>query len=510
MQDGSIEPDRALTRRRLLQGTAVGVAAATLPDTAEAARRKRTKKHSTRRRRRVRRYDVVVVGAGLAGLTAARRVAQAGKSVLVLEARNRVGGRTLNHELGNGKVLDAGAQFVGPTQDRVLALMKEVGVTTFPTYDTGNNVFYSGGQRSTFSDTSPFGAAPPDPKVAADIATVVTQLDQMSTSVPVDAPWTAANAEEWDSQTLWTWLKNNSASPAFMDVASAAMEAIFGAEARDISLLYTLFYIASSGDETHPGTFERNFNTRDGAQQWRLEGGSQSISLKVAAALGRRVVLNAPVRSIDQSGSFVRVRSDARTVDARQVVVAIPPTLAGRIVYRPLLPQQRDQLTQRLPQGTLIKCDAIYDKPFWRDKGLTGQAVSDKGPAKTTFDASPADGSPGVLLGFVGGHEARLWSQRPAADRRQAVLQNFADYFGPEALKPADYTEMHWSAEEWNRGCPVAVLPPGALLDFGPALRAPVARVKWAGTETSTYWNGYMDGAVRSGERAAREVLADL
>jgi len=184
------------------------------------------------------------------------------------------------------------------------------------------------------------------------------------------------------------------------------------------------------------------------------------------------------------------------------------PTLGHQMETQ--LPAQRAQLCQRFPQGNAIKCEAIYDKPFWRDKGLTGQAVSDTGPANTTFDASPEDGTPGVLLGFIGGHQARIWSQRDAADRKAAVLKNFSDYFGPEALNPIGYTEMHWSAEEYNRGCPVALCGPGALLDFGPALRAPVKRIKWAGTETSTFWNGYMDGAVRSGERAAAEVLAEL
>jgi monoamine oxidase len=230
----------------------------------------------------------------------------------------------------------------------------------------------------------------------------------------------------------------------------------------------------------------------------------------MADQLGSAVVLSSPVRSIDQSGPRVSVVSDRLTASASQVIVAIPPTLAGRIRYNPLLPQQRDQLTQRLPQGTLIKADAIYDKPFWRDQGLTGQTVSDNGPAKTTFDASPSDSSVGVLLGFVGGHEARVWSQRTPDARRQAVLQNFANYFGPDALKPKDYVEQHWSAEEWSRGCPVALLSPGTLLDFGASLRAPIGAIKWAGTETSTYWNGYLDGAVRSGERAAQEALGAL
>ena len=498
-----------LTRRRLVGGAAVGAATLAVPAAADARKKKAHKK--TTKKPATRKADVIVVGAGLAGLTAARNVAKAGKSVLVLEARDRVGGRTLNHPLPGGKQIDAGAQFVGPTQDHVLGLMKELGIGTFDTYDTGDNVFYFGGQRSTFSDTSPFGAAPPDPRVAADIAQAITQLDQMSTSVPVDAPWTAANAEDWDSQTLYSWAKANSANSGdFLRVTTAATQAIFGAEPRDISLLYTLFYIASSGNENNPGTFERNFNTRNGGQQWRVVGGTQSISLKMAEALGSRVLLKQPVRAIDQTHGRVTVTTDTLTAVGKQVIVAIPPTLAGRIHYNPLLPQQRDQLTQRLPQGTLIKADAIYDKPFWRAKGLTGQAVSDTGPAQTTFDASPQDGSPGVLLGFIGGHDARIWSQRPAAERRAAVLQNFADYFGDEAKNPVDYTEMHWSAEEFNRGCPVCLFGPGALLDFGPALRAPVQRIKWAGTETSTYWMGYMDGAVRSGERAASEVLAAL
>src|SRR3954454_16426151 len=338
-----------LTRRRLLEGTAVGAATLAVPAGAEARKEKPPQKK--RAAPKPRSADVIVVGAGLAGLAAARDVAKAGKSVLVLEARDRVGGRTLNHPLAGGKQIDAGAQFVGPTQDHVLGLMKELGIGTYDTYDTGETVFYFGGQRSTFSDTSPFGAAPPDPRVAADIAQAVTQLDQMATTVPVDAPWTASNAEDWDSQTLYSWAKANSVNSAdFLKITAAATQAIFGAEPRDISLLYTLFYIASAGNETNPGTFERNFNTRDGGQQWRVVGGTQSISLKMAAALGNRVVLKAPVRSITQTSSGVTVVADALTATGKQVIVAIPQPLAGRIQYHPLLPQQRDQLTQRLPQ----------------------------------------------------------------------------------------------------------------------------------------------------------------
>jgi len=455
--------------------------------------------------------DVIVVGAGLAGLTAARQVLKGGRSVLVVEARDRVGGRVLTHSLGNGDYSELGGMFCGPTQDRIQALAGDVGVGTFPTYNTGKNVFWANGRRLEYPNDTPLGTAPPDPVVAGDIALAVAQLDQMAESVPVDSPWSAAKAEEWDRQTLDTWLRSNtSGSAEFMAVVSAATEAIFGCEPRELSLLYTLFYIAASGNEQNTGTFERNFNTTGGAQETRFTGGAQTIPLRVAAQLGSRVLLNAPVRRIDNSSSGVSVFCDPFTVTGQRVIVAVPPTLAGRIDYRPGLPPLRDQLTQHMPQGTLMKFEAIYDRPFWRDKGLNGQAVSENGPIKATFDTSPPDGSPGIMMGFIGGHEARVWEERSADDRRTAALQNLANYFGNEALSPRSIVEFNWSTEVWNRGCPVAVLGPGTLIDFGAALRAPVGRIHWAGTETSTYWNGYMDGAVRSGERAAAEALAAL
>jgi monoamine oxidase len=206
----------------------------------------------------------------------------------------------------------------------------------------------------------------------------------------------------------------------------------------------------------------------------------------------------------------VTVVSDAVTATAARVIVAIPPTLAGRIDYDPPLPPLRDQLTQHMPQGTLMKFEAIYPTPFWRAMGLNGQAVSENGPVKVTFDASPSDGTPGIMMGFIGGHDARVWEDRPANELQDAALQNLANYFGNQALSPTQVLTFNWSTEVWNRGCPVAVLAPGTLIDFGPAIRAPVGRIHWAGTETSDYWNGYMDGAVRSGERATQEVLALL
>src|SRR6185369_9820797 len=358
---------------------------------------------------------------------------------------------------------------------------------------------------------TPLGSAPVDPVVAPDIIAAVTQLDQMSTSVPVDRPWTAAGADDWDRQTLDAWLRaNTSGNAEFMAVTSAATEAIFGCEPRELSLLYSLFYIAASGDEQNPGTFERNFNTAGGAQERRFTGGAQSIALAVAGQLGSMVRLRTPVTRIDQSTPRVTVYSDRHRYFAQRVIVAVPPTLAGRVRYDPPLPPLRDQLVQHMPQGSLMKFEAVYPTPFWRAQGLSGQAVSESGPIKVTFDTSPADGSVGIMMGFIGGHEARVWESQPTSARQAAALQNLAAYFGNAALSPIEIVEFSWAEEPWTRGCPVAVLGPGTLVDFGSALRVPVGRIHWAGTETSTYWNGYMDGAVRSGERAADEVLAAL
>ncbi len=455
--------------------------------------------------------DVVVVGAGFAGLTAALRIHRKGRSVIVLEARNRVGGRALNRQIAGGEVSERGATFVGPTQDHILALAKEFGVTKFPTFDNGDNVYVnSTGQRSTYSDTGPFGTAPPDPAITADLALAVVRLDQMSTQVPVSAPWTSPSAADWDDQTLDTWIRDNSANQQFRDLVPVATRPIFGAEPRELSLLFTLFYIAASGNEQNPGTFERNFNTRDGAQMWRFHGGTQLLAQKVAKVLGNRIVRNSPVERIVQGGGGVTAQCRNLQVRAKRAIVAIPPTLAGRIEYTPRLPANRDQLTQRLPQGTLIKATAVYGHPFWREQGLNGQAVSYKGPANVTFDDSPPDASRGVVFGFIGGDEARRFARMSPASRRAAVLDNFKLYFGNRAGSPLDYFETNWSQETWTRGCPVAIAGPGTLLAYGPAIRKPCGRIHWAGTETSTYWNGYMDGAVRSGERAAKEVLAEI
>jgi monoamine oxidase len=498
------------TRRRFIAGGVAAGAAAALPAAAEAQKKKRHKtKHHTIPTRTA---DVVVIGGGFAGLTAARRLTQRHKSAIVLEARDRVGGRVWNHHLGHGVISERGGTFVGPTQDRVLALANEFGIGTFPVYDTGNDLYINGGTRIPYTDTNPLlGNAPPDPLSLPNLATITAELDQMSKSVPVSAPWTAAKAHEWDGQTLESWVNAHPAiTPQFKALLPVATRPIFGAEPRELSLLFVLFYVASSGNARNPGTFERNFNTRGGAQQDRFIGGSQRIALMAAHALGKRVVLSSPVRTIEQHRGTVTVRSDRLIVRAKHAIVAMPPVLAGRIHYPSGLPSGRHQLTDRFPQGTLTKVAAVYDRPFWRDQGFTGQALSTAGPVSATFDDSPPSGRPGIVFGFVGGDEARKYNASSPASRKAAVLNQFKDFFGSRALKPKAFFDTIWTEQQWTRGCPVGIPTVGTLSALGPHLKTPVGHIHWAGTETSDYWNGYMDGAVRSGERAASEVLAAL
>jgi monoamine oxidase len=445
--------------------------------------------------------DVVIVGAGFAGLAAARELVARGSSVVILEARERVGGRVLNHDIGDGKVVEVGAQWIGPTQDRLAALAREVGVETFPTYAHGDNVIEYRGSLRRYR-----GAIPRiNPVVLVDIEQAQRRLNRLARRVPLGAPWEAPNAARLDGQTAATWMRRNMATGPGRMLLELGVEAVWAAQPEDMSLLHVLFYIHSAG------SLERLFDTEGGAQQDRFAGGSQLVPVRMAGELGdERVVLGAPVRRIDHGTEGVTVHADGSVARGQRAILALAPTLAGRIAYDPPLPGFRDQLTQRMPLGTVAKCMALYDDPFWRGEGLSGQATSDTGPVKLTFDNSPPDGTPGVLLGFLEGRHARELGRVPAEERRAAVLDCFARLFGPRAAKPADYVERLWADEEFSRGCYGCHLPTGAWTNYGPALRAPIGPLHWAGAEYATVWNGYMDGAVRSGESTAREVLARL
>jgi monoamine oxidase len=458
--------------------------------------------------------EVAIVGAGLAGLTAARRLAAAGVESVVLEARDRVGGRLLAEQIGDGKVVEVGGQWIGPSQDRIAALAREVGVGTFPTHDSGRHLIEIGGKLASYS--GPLTEAgltllrdlskAISPLAITDLEQARLRLDRMARQVPLEQPWKAPKAAAWDAQTFATWVRRNVRTAAARSLFELATEAVWAAEPADVSLLHVLFYTRSGGG------FNSLVGTGGGAQQDRFHGGSQLIPLAMAGELGaERLRLGAPVRAIEHGEGGVVLRADgpggSLALRARRAIVAVPPTLAGRIAYDPPLPAARDQLTQRMPQGTVIKTMAIYETPFWREQGLSGQATSDTGPARVVFDNSPPDGSPGVLLGFLEGRLARRWGARPAAERRAAVLAGHARLFGAPAAHPERFVERVWADEEWTRGCYGCLMVPGGWTEYGHALRAPVGRLYWAGAETATVWNGYMDGAVQSGERAAAEVL---
>ncbi len=443
--------------------------------------------------------DVVIVGAGLAGLSAARALVAAGVEPLVLEARDRVGGRTLNEPIGDGKVVEVGGQWIGPTQDKLAALARELGVDTFATHGAGENVFEYGGKVRRYRGTIP----KLNPAALADVGQGLARLNRMARAVPVDAPWQAEHAQRWDAITFATWMRRNMPTRAGRELMTLAIEGVWAADPSDPSLLHVLFYIASAG------SLDLLLDTDGGAQQDRFVGGSQLVSLRMAEELGaERIVLGAPVRAIDH-GDGVTVRADGDVVArARRVIVAIPPTLCARIAWTPQLSAQRDGLTQRMAQGSVVKCMAVYDEPFWRADGLSGQGTSVTGPAKVLFDNSPPDGSPGVMLAFLEGRAARRYQDAPEAERRGAVLGSIARLFGPRAMRPERYLDKVWGADEFSRGCYGGYLPPGGWTDYGPALRAPIGAIHWAGAETAEQWCGYMEGAVASGQRAAREVLA--
>jgi len=447
--------------------------------------------------------DVIVIGAGFAGLAAASRLASSGASVVVLEARDRVGGRTLNASIGSGKIVEVGGQWAGPTQTRLLALAAEVGVDTFPTYTLGDNLLYYSGDLLPYDGASALSLPPiPQADLNEFLTVVLGELDPLANRIPLDAPWAAEGVDvsALDGQTVETWKLANIQTPGARFLFDLSVQAVFAVEPRDLSLLHFLFYVHAGGGLTPL------VSVTGGAQELRFVGGSQLVAQRMAADLGRRVVLGSPVRRIVDQGGSVVVTTDTQVWRAGRVIVTLPPTLAARIDYAPVLPSARDQLTQRYPMGSVIKCQAVYDRPFWRDAGLTGQVTSDTGPVKVTFDNSPPDGTPGVLLGFIEGEEARRWSGRPVEERRAAVLESFAGYFGESARDARDYVERDWSSDPWTRGCYAGFMPPGVLTSYGPALRAPVGRIHWAGTETAEEWNGYIEGAIRSGERAAEEL----
>jgi len=442
--------------------------------------------------------DVAIVGAGLSGLTAARALADAGGEVVVLEARDRVGGRLLNDSLGDGVQVDLGGQWVGSDHSRVQGLAGELGLELFPQFGAGKNLLDVSGTRRRYRGTIPrLGLG-----VLWDIFIARRRIARLARGVSAEQPWAADRAAELEAQTLAEWCAANVRTPIARELIGLAGRTVWGTGPEELSMLHVLFYVSSAG------SFDRLIDTEGGAQQDRLEGGAQELALGLAASLGERLRLGAPVRRIERRDGAVRVIADGLELEAQRAIVAVPPAIAARIEVEPPLPEQRQRLAEQLRPGVLNKCLALYETPFWREDGLSGAAVTDTGPATLTFDCSPQDASAGVLLGFVGGPEARELAPLPAGERRAAVLAGFERLYGSAAAQPLDYAEQAWATEEWSGGGPTSNFGPGGWSECGPVLREPIGPIHWAGTETATVWSGYMEGAMQAGERAAAEIVA--
>lgn len=448
-------------------------------------------------------YDVVVVGAGFSGLQASRLLARK-YSVLCLEAAAQVGGRVRNHTFANGDTVDIGGQWLGPGQDRMYRLASDLKCEIFPLYNRGDNLFYDGTRLHRYHGTIP----KLKPHVLLDLGRMIRRFERMAHQVDPAKPWAHPRAAEWDAMTLHSWINRTGWSAQAREVFRIGIGAVFAAEPHEISLLHALFY-AASGE-----SLEHLLAVAGGAQQDRIHGGTWAMCKAMADELGDACQLNAVVESISYKADGVslcyRQAGAPVCVSARCVILAMPPNQINRLQFDPPLPAWRDQLFQRMPGASCIKCVARYEQAFWRDQRLSGQVASTQGPVRVVFDNGEKGKSAGLLMGFVEGDTARAWSDKPDDWIQQQVLETFARFFGEKALHPTEFVLKNWASEPFIRGCYAALMGPGTWTSAGKRLRSPEGPIHFAGTEMATEWFGYMEGALQAGERVASEVHARL
>ncbi|MFE3000181.1 flavin monoamine oxidase family protein [Nocardia sp. NPDC059246] len=443
-------------------------------------------------------FDYCVIGGGFAGLTAALRLKQAERSVAVLEARDRLGGRTFTEVRADGCWIDRGGAWIGPGQDRIHALMNEFGVRSYRQYTDGEAMMVVDGKQYRYSGTIPWTMSP---WASMNLGASFVELGHMCKSIPLEAPWEAKKADKWDRMSLAQWLDRTVWSKPAHDLLETAIAGSYTSAASEVSMLFALYQMASGGGPNFV------FGVKGGAQDARPVGGMGAIYEPMAAQLGDSIHLSQPVHSIEQDAAGVRVHADGSTVRARRAIVAVPLAIAGQIRYEPMLPVDRSLLHQRVPSGSIIKISVLYDEPFWRRDGLSGQSAAPGSPATVTIDGCTDAGRPGVLCVISEGPIARQIGRLDPAERRTVILQELVTRFGEKAGVPVDYIEQDWTAERYSGGGMLSHTPTGVLTQFGRTLREPCGRIHWAGTESSAVMCGWVDGAIRSGERAASEVL---
>jgi monoamine oxidase len=442
-------------------------------------------------------YDIIIIGAGYAGLAAARQLKRAGKKILVIEARDRVGGRIHTQTLDDGNYIDLGGQWIGPTQYRMYALAGEYGIETFSTYDKGKSTLYANEKTKLYR-----GIIPPLPLFALlSLDAAIKKINKLSKHINLDKPWLSPNAAAYDQISLADWMARQMKNEKARQLFTVAADAIFATDASTISFLHALFYTKSGKD------FDTLMNIKKGAQQDRIKGGAQSIANKIAHELTECIQLNTEAKYINQLADSVEISGEDFIFSAKKLILAVPPAVANKITFAQPLPDKKRQFLQDNFMGTVFKCYAIYKEPFWRKENRNGLCAAPGQPVSVTFDNSPADGNKGILMGFSLAGKAKELLLLTEEQRKKVVLDCFSKYFGKAAGVPEFYMDKSFTEEAFSLGCYAGMMPLNAWTTIEDGARMVTGNIHWAGTETATNWNGYMEGAVLSGERAASEVL---